>query len=451
MPLQNYVGMIEKFDPLAIDQQVAENRALQQRNRLADFAFEQHQRELEEGRRMNEIYRNSIGQDGKLDRNALESGIVQGGMGSKLMAIRKQFAEQDKLAAETGEKAANTKKHLADVDKEQLALKLKNIEIAAQIMGPVKDQATWDVARQQTIDTFGPEAGMKMPEQYNPVLIEQKRKQGMAIKDQLEQDWKQKGYDLDVAKFDYQQKNDAANRDVTMRGQDFVDARARDRLEFDKGNSASDAGGPSQSALVKRFGKAPAGYRYKDDGTMEAIPGGPADAKAKAQEQRLAEGATDVDVAISTLRDAYDRLEKGGGITSTDKGPLENITAAASSSAIGQGVGKMLGTSNQSARNEIAMARPALLAALMKATGMSAKQMDSNAELKLWLATATDPTLDVQANRKALANIEKKYLRGEKESPNDVQPKRVTSDADYNALPSGAEFIDPNGKRRRKP
>ena len=30
-------------------------------------------------------------------------------------------------------------------------------------------------------------------------------------------------------------------------------------------------------------------------------------------------------------------------------------------------------------------------------------------------------------------------------------PKRIASDADFNALPSGAEFIDPEGNRRRKP
>lgn len=30
-------------------------------------------------------------------------------------------------------------------------------------------------------------------------------------------------------------------------------------------------------------------------------------------------------------------------------------------------------------------------------------------------------------------------------------PKRIQSDADFNALPSGAEFIDPEGNRRRKP
>jgi hypothetical protein len=43
----------------------------------------------------------------------------------------------------------------------------------------------------------------------------------------------------------------------------------------------------------------------------------------------------------------------------------------------------------------------------------------------------------------------------EKEKPAAAAPTgelpRVANDADYEALPSGAEFIDPNGKRRRKP
>ena len=177
-------------------------------------------------------------------------------------------------------------------------------------------------------------------------------------------------------------------------------------------NARGWAGLKLQRDQIEQGGKAPVGYRYKPDGSMEAIPGGPADAKAQAAAQLKAGGATDVDVAISTLRDAYDRLEKGGGITSTKNGALGNAAAWASSSSLGQGVGKALGTDNQSARNDISMARPALLAAMMKATGMSAKQMDSNAELKLWLSTATDPTLDIESNRRALANIERKYLGG---------------------------------------
>lgn len=185
-------------------------------------------------------------------------------------------------------------------------------------------------------------------------------------------------------------------------------ARAQaDAAERARHNRAVEA--RQQTELVAGA-RPPAGYRFTPDGNLEAIPGGPADLKTQADAQRRADGATDVDVALATLRDAYARLEKGGGITSTESGALSNIGASISSSGPGQWAGKVLGTDNQSARNDITMARPALLAALMKATGMSARQMDSNAELKLWITTATDPTLDVEANRRALANIERKYL-----------------------------------------
>lgn len=180
---------------------------------------------------------------------------------------------------------------------------------------------------------------------------------------------------------------------ATTRGQNMVDARSREA-----------------NAQAATSGKAPAGYRYLPNGDMEAVPGGPADLKAQAAAGLKATGASDVDSAIASLRSAYDRLESGGGITSTNKGALSNAAAAMGSSGAGQMVGRTLGTQNQSARNDIAMTRPALLAALMKATGMSAKQMDSNAELKLWMTTATDPTLDVESNRRALDSIERKYL-----------------------------------------
>jgi len=187
---------------------------------------------------------------------------------------------------------------------------------------------------------------------------------------------------------------------------------------------------------LSNAGRAPVGYRYTADGNgMEVIPGGPADLKAQALDANKAAGAADVDLAVGTLRDAYDRLDQGGGITNTNKGTLDNSVAWASSSAPGQLVGKMLGTKNQSARNEIEMTRPALLAALMKATGMSAKQMDSNAELKLWMRTATDPTLDIQANRAALSKIEQKYLRGSQ--PQQQGGAQVISEA-RNAIMGGA-------------
>lgn len=71
---------------------------------------------------------------------------------------------------------------------------LLRFEKSAQIMNGVKDQATWDRARQQTAEIFGPEAAAQMPAQYDPELIEQKRAQAMTVKQQLEQKWKEMEY-----------------------------------------------------------------------------------------------------------------------------------------------------------------------------------------------------------------------------------------------------------------
>lgn len=234
----------------------------------------------------------------------------------------------------------------------------------------------------------------------------------------------------------------ASEKPVTPVVRDFVEGDQMQQKQWDAASGEwVPVGKPSprfarQVAPVIQVGdgaaasKAPAGYRFTKSGDLEAIPGGPADQKAQAVAQRQASGATDVDVALSQLRDAYARLESGGGITSTKQGALSNLAASTSASPIGQAIGKALGTTNQSARNDIAMSRPALLAALMKATGMSAKQMDSNAELKLWLSTATDPTLDVEANRRALDSIERKYLSGDKKD-NQKPARQVVRSGTY--------------------
>lgn len=211
------------------------------------------------------------------------------------------------------------------------------------------------------------------------------------------------------------------------------------QAQLEKAQAEAQEGMPTEQAsqkyLTKKYGNAGPGFRMTESGIAEPIPGGPADQKA----QMKASGAADVDIALGTLRDAYNRLESGGGITSTKKGPMDNLGASISASGLGQVAGKAFGTSNQSARNDIAMSRPALLAALMKATGMSARQMDSNVELKLWITTATDPQLDVEANRRALNNIETKYLGGNKAGNNTVeapsqQPKANLSLQDRQAM-----------------
>lgn len=130
---------------------------------------------------------------------------------------------------------------------------------------------------------------------------------------------------------------------------------------------------------------------------------------AAKREEQFSSGRQTVSNLVANLSSYYDQLEKSGDIGSTKQGPIENVMAGIQSSGVGQSVGRMLGTESQSMRNSIAQQRPVLLQAIKQATGMSAKQMDSNVELKLYLGMATDPTLDVQANRRALEMLDKLY------------------------------------------
>ena len=186
-------------------------------------------------------------------------------------------------------------------------------------------------------------------------------------------------------------------------------ALANRKFAFDQAGG-SDAGGTTQMALNKQFGKPQAGYRWKADGSMEFIPGGPADQKA----QLKTSGEGTVDSVVADLRDKYQKLNDGGGIVNNENGTMTNLAARLGSTGLGQTFGSAVGTKNQTSRENIEMTRPLLLQAIMKATGMSAKQMDSNAELKLYLATATDPTKGFQANQDALNRIEMLYGSGQK-------------------------------------
>ena len=183
-------------------------------------------------------------------------------------------------------------------------------------------------------------------------------------------------------------------------------AISRERLNFDKAGGLD--GGESQVGLNKQFGKPQAGYRWKADGSLEFIPGGPADQKAQAQKG----GEGTVGGVVADLRDKYTQLNAENGIVSTNNRFGTNLGAAFGASGVGQSLNGMFGTKTQSARDSIAMTRPLLLQSIMKATGMSAKQMDSNAELKLYLATATDPQKGLEANLEALDRIESLYGGG---------------------------------------
>jgi hypothetical protein len=157
-------------------------------------------------------------------------------------------------------------------------------------------------------------------------------------------------------------------------------------------------------------GRAPSGYRYKQDNTLEAIPGGPADKPSTAPaEDARSQARANVSGVLQKLADYYADLRDAGGAVSTKGDPLSNLSAAAQSTGVGKAVGRAFGTETASARNKITNSRPLIIAELKNATGLSAAQLNSNAELKLYLDAATNPDNDLESNIEALQNIDQMF------------------------------------------
>jgi hypothetical protein len=129
-------------------------------------------------------------------------------------------------------------------------------------------------------------------------------------------------------------------------------------------------------------------------------------------EAKKAEGQKTVQTLVASLADQYKGLLQEGGITSTAKGTMSNISARTGSSGAGQYVAGFIGTKAQELRDSIAQTRPLIINAIKDSTGMSAQQLNSNVELQNFLKAATDPSLSIEANLKALNNISKLYGLG---------------------------------------
>lgn len=138
----------------------------------------------------------------------------------------------------------------------------------------------------------------------------------------------------------------------------------------------------------------------------------PMAAKEMQKQRTQGKAKEDLSGVVQQLNNAYDSLDQGGGIVSTEKGALANLAARAGSTGVGQAIGGAFGTQNQKQRETIEQTRPLLLNFIKEATGMSAQQMNSNAEMQLYLKAATDPKLSVEANRDALANLDKMFGLG---------------------------------------
>lgn len=165
-------------------------------------------------------------------------------------------------------------------------------------------------------------------------------------------------------------------------------------------------------------------------------PWNPQAAKTQMQAEEQQKGKQLVSDSVAELKNYYDVLKGQGAITSVQNGPLANAGAKIANTPVGQFGASIMGTEAQKARESIAQARPLLMSAIKNATGMSAQQMNSNAELQFYMQAATDPSKGYEANMDALKRLDKMFGLGltGAEEPKPSSPTRIRYDAQGNPV-----------------
>ncbi|HQS64966.1 MAG TPA: hypothetical protein PKV65_16575 [Acidovorax defluvii] len=166
----------------------------------------------------------------------VSTGLASQGYGKQALDYTKQMqaAAKDKAAAE----------------KEQLSNTMTKLSLGAQLLGGVTDQASYDAAR-ATAQANGLDVSRMQPN-YDPAFVAQKLKEGLTVKEQLEQYWKQKGYDTPDANARLSAQTAANGQQITMRGQDMTDARARESTAATMSKPFEVTGPDGAPVLVKQ-------------------------------------------------------------------------------------------------------------------------------------------------------------------------------------------------------
>lgn len=209
--------------------------------------------------------------------------------------------------------------------------------------------------------------------------------------------------------------NRAAQAERMRQEQAFRDQQAR-QAALDRENLARVTGQITASNRPERMitvmGPEGEAITMPQSQAAGMTPYNPSTAKQFKEGKAKKDARQQLNEAVGQLKGYYDSLKEGGGIVSQEQSGFGNLASRVQSTGAGQALGGALGTKNQEARQKIEQTRPLLLNLIKNATGMSAQQMNSNAEMQLYLRAATDPTLSYEANLEALDNLDKLFGLG---------------------------------------
>lgn len=112
MPVDSSIAMsgrqIQVADPIDVQGKVATLRQLAGQQQLQQMQIQAAQRTQDQDQTLADLYKGNVNADGTINRQGVMSGAAQGGLGARLPALQKQFADADKATADVGHVGAQT-------------------------------------------------------------------------------------------------------------------------------------------------------------------------------------------------------------------------------------------------------------------------------------------------------------------------------------------------------
>ena len=216
------------FNQLA---QVEQIRSAQQANALRQAQMMDLERQREQTRTVNQLYREAYDPGtGRIDEPKLYGGLAERGFGSEILGIQEQAAKGRKVTAES--KTAQ--------------LKFASDELGAILNAASSsvDQPSYNIAltnlKRLGVDVSG------VPEVYDPQYVGQAARQAMDAKQRLDAELQAAGQRITLRGQDVQAGTTRRGQDIqaetTRRGQDITERRERD-LQLAENQAAARARG----------------------------------------------------------------------------------------------------------------------------------------------------------------------------------------------------------------
>lgn len=395
-----------------------------------EYALERQQ--AESGALTNALNRQKVDEYTKgIERQNQLRTLLSGGADSSALrqaGFLDEASNWDKNAAEVGLKKSQGMKAEAEAQHAQLKAASERLGMIYNAASGAKDQQSYTMAlqglRAAGVDVSG------IPDVFDPAYVENAKSQALTQMQRVEQALKQ------------QQFGETVRHNKSVEGiMEHNNIRSNERMSANSGGGASGAANAGESP-AKPAKPLPVGALKMQQDSLDAIgTAGGINADLGAVLQQVESGSLQlgpVKNAVGSVRNTLGVSNENSQNLATFKATLEKLR----NDSLRLNKGVQTDGDAQRAWNE--------LLSNINDPGVVAKRLK---EIRALNSRA------IELHNDNLANIRSNYgaqpidvsKRTTQKPAIESAVKRINSDEEYNALPSGATFIAPDGKTRRKP